>query len=339
MKILITGATGFIGNQLLKRLLQMGYEVNALCRDTISRELMEHPQLNWMEGDLLNIKSIQQAIKHCDIVFHTAGYVRVWHKWNEIYFKENVQGTENMLSCAADAGVKKFIFTSTGSIFSSSVNTTTEDSLRLSDFTNPYEASKFLAEERVKTYALRGLNTCTLNPCRVYGPGTLSRSNGPTKMMINWINAPIGLIPEDNDTVASYVYIDDVINGHINAMNEGKAGERYILGGENVNYSTFYNTLAEVSGISKVNFSIPFAFIKAFAFYQLIRAKLSGFEPWITPSFLSKNLLSRAMSSQKAIDELNYSITPLRTGMETTLHWLQQERIIKLNTNLSPKTI
>ena len=193
----------------------------------------------------------------CDVVFHTAGYVRVWSRDPEIYYLENVVGTENILSCAMKEGIKKVIVTSTGSIFSSSNEITTEESLRSSAFSTHYEASKMLAEERVKTYALRGLNVCIVNPTRVYGPGSLGRSNGPTRMIINYLNGPVGLVPQQHNSLGSYAFIDDVVNGHVFAMHRAQAGERYILGGENISINRFFDIVDGVLGTRKVRVAVP----------------------------------------------------------------------------------
>ena len=327
MKIFITGATGYIGSKLALRLADAGHTVHALCRSKSNALSIEHKNIKIFEGDILNKKSIEDAMKSCEQVYHLATYTSVWAKNPKTYFDINIQGAINVLNTAIVSGVRKIVYTSTAGTYGPSTGTlTTEKSIRTIDFFTEYESSKFIAEEKVQHYVRKGLNVVIVNPSRIYGPGLLNESNSVTKLIKLYAEGKWHLIPGNGETIGNYVFIDDVINGHILAMSKGLAGEKYILGGENVSYIEFFDTLSKVSGKKYKLYKTPLFLMLAFARIQELLAGSFNRPPLITPKWVKRYLYDWALSSQKAESELGYEITPLEKGMTQTIKWLNDFR-------------
>ena len=326
MKILITGATGYIGQRVMARLLNQGHEIHALCRRKPEGELFNNPRVRVFEGDITTFESVKQAISNCDQVYHLAAYARIWAREPKIYFEVNVNGTMNVLEAALQGGVKKVVFTSTGSTYGTSDGQPiSEKRVRMTDFFNEYESSKFMAEEKVQGYVLRGLPVVTVNPVRVYGPGVLSESNALSHLIKAYVTGNWHIIPGNGNSIGSYTYIDNVVEGHILAMERGVSGERYILGGVNADFNTFLSTLQKVANRYFYMFRIPMPLMLIYGWKEEMAARWFGSEPQITRKWIRKYYYDTACSSDKAIDSLGYSITPLEEGIQRTLTWLRED--------------
>lgn len=320
MKIFLTGGTGYIGSQLIKALLDRGSEVCALCRNLVERDLPVHKNLKWFEGDLINPDSILHAMKGCEQVFHVAAYARVWAKDTGEYYRQNVTGTENVLEAAYQSNVQKILLTSSAGVIGPWGHIVADEkSQRLMPFLNEYEETKALAENVAQQYCKKGLHIVIVNPSRVYGYGKETRSN-PTLFLIKSIlKRSFVFAPQNNKGVGSYSFIEDVVNGHLLAIEKGRSGERYILGGENISYEHLINTALKVCDRKVKVIPIPEAIIKLYSFLDLFRAKVSDYEPWIVPKWVEKYKYDAAFSSNKAITELGYAITPFEEGLKKTI--------------------
>lgn len=323
MNIFITGATGYIGTNLALQLAESGENVHTLCRSKSKASLLSHDNIRVFEGDILNKASIEDAMQSCKYVYHLAAYGKVWSKDPQNYFDVNVQGTKNLLDAAIKLGVKKVVVTSTAGVFEPSngipVN---EEDIRTVDFFNEYERSKYIAEEAIQHYISKGLDVVIVNPSRVYGQGIMSESNSVSKLIDRYLKGKWHLIPGNGETIGNYAFIDDVVNGHLLAMSKGLAGEKYILGGTNVSYNEFFDTLVKVSQKKHKLYKTPLSLMLAFARVQELLAHSFNRPPMITPKWVKRYLCNRALSSQKAERELGYEITPLEKGMEKTINWL-----------------
>jgi len=323
-KIFITGATGYIGANLALRLANSGHTVHALCRSTSKASMLNHENIKVFKGDILDKESVACAMQSCEYAYHTAAYVRVWAKQPDTYFDINVQGTLNVLDKAVELGVKKVVVTSTAGVYGPSEKLPLDEkSVRTIDFFNEYESSKFTMEEKIQHYSRNGLSVVVVSPPRVYGPGLISESNVVTKMIKQYIEGKWHLIPGDGEKIGNYVFIDDVVNGHILAMSKGRQGEKYILGGTNASYNDFFDTLSGVSRKKYRLFKIPLSFMLAFAGFQQLLANWFSRPPLITPQWVNKYLYNWALSSNKAVSELGYKATPLAEGIQKTIKWLE----------------
>jgi farnesol dehydrogenase len=326
MKVFLTGGTGYIGQRLLHALLARGYEVNAICRNAASRNLEKHPGLTWFDGDVLNKYSIDKAMKGCDAAFHAAAFARVWSRDKEMYYKQNVQGTVNVLESAAVHGVAKLVFTSSaGVIGPSNDSPANEEHKRTIPFMNEYEETKFEAEQKVKEFAKKGLHAVIVNPARVYGPGKLDRSNPVTRYINILQKSNFSLIPGDGKRIGSYCYVDDIVKGHILALEKGRSGERYILAGDNLTYNDVEKIVLGQLGKKNIRIYMPIGLMKGLSSFELLRAKISNHDPWIIPKWISKYLYDCALDSSKACNELGYTIMPFAEGTAKTIEWLKAQ--------------
>ncbi|MDQ3072285.1 MAG: NAD-dependent epimerase/dehydratase family protein, partial [Bacteroidota bacterium] len=211
MKVMVTGATGYVGGRLALQLASDGHEVNTVIRSKNKAGILTHPLIRLFEGDILNKESLASAAKGCEAIYHLAAYAQVWSKDPDTYRKINVGGCENVLEAARAAGVKRVIFTSTAGVFGpSDGQDVIEDSIRSIPFLTDYESTKAEAENKCREYALRDLEVVIVNPTRVYGPGQLSDSNAVTKLIKLYKAGKWRFMPGDGSSIDNYVFIDDV---------------------------------------------------------------------------------------------------------------------------------
>lgn len=324
-KIFITGATGFIGRKLALKLANEGHQVVALIRSRSKAQALTHDNISLVEGDLFNLEALETGMASCDEVFHLAAFASVWAK-GDTFQKVNINGTLNILDSAKKTGVRKVVVTSTAGVIGPAVDGPVhEETPRKVDFFTDYESTKYESELKIKEYAANGQHVVIVNPTRVYGPGPLNVSNSVTKLVKQYIAGKWKFMPGDGLSTGNYVFVDDVINGHILAMERGRSGERYLLGGEDATYHELFDTIAEVGGKKYKLYKMPLGAMLTFGKIQLFLAENFGRQPMITPGWVRKYLYKWSVSSAKAQEELGYEITPLKTGIENTVEWLRQE--------------
>lgn len=324
MRIFISGASGYIGNKLAHVLANAGHKINALVRTSSAHKLLQHPNITVFEGDILDKDTLSIAMRGCHQAYHTAGTVKLWAKDPDIFYRQNVAGTQTVLEVAVQERVAKFVYTSTCGVWSgSNDHLLIESDPRTGAFDNDYDLSKYLAEKLVREYCSKGLFTVIVNPPRVYGPGLLRHSSGVNRFIRHLMRKRIATLPWRMEAKANYAFIDDVVNGHILAMENGLGGEKYILGGENVSYKRFADTVKEMAGVKNFQVRVPPFLLKVFAQVELIRGKLNGHEPSITPNVAKRFELDKIFDCNKAIRQLGYSITPFEKGMKITIDYLK----------------
>lgn len=323
MKIFITGATGYIGHNLALTLANQGYSVHALVRNIQSDCLPVHDNIKLFKGDINDVDSIKTAITGCDYAYHVAAFARLGDTYNEAFYRVNVQGTENVLAQALEAGIKKFVFTSSVAVLGPSMNfPLTENDPRIKTFNNDYELTKSIAEKLVTSYNKKGLPGVIVSLSRVYGPGVGSKTSGVNKFISMTLMGKRLVLPSGQNAEANYVFIDDVINGHLLAMSNGIPGEKYIIGGEDASFEKLFSTIIPLTG-KKVKFiKIPYNLIRAGCYLPYLQARITLREPTLSPVILDQLFTNRKVSSQKAIENLGYSFTPLQMGIEKTIQFL-----------------
>jgi len=328
MKYFITGSTGFIGLALTLKLAREGHTVNALVRSKQKANHLNHPNIQLYYGTVQDSAILEEAINGTDGIFHLAAFAQPWAKRSETYNEINAKATRRIYEIAQAKGVPRIVFTSSAGTIGPSENNTpvNEETVRSVDFFNEYESTKFIAEKITKDFVLKGMDIVIVHPSRVYGPGHLSKSNAVTMMIKNYISGKWRIIPGDGNKMGNYAFIDDVVEGHLLTMKKGIKGEQYILGGENVTYSQFFNLLKQVSNKNYFLFKIPVWTLVTFAAIQMQLARLFGKIPLLPPKWVKKYLYDWSVSSNKAINELGYSITPLEEGYKQTIQWLKNNK-------------
>jgi farnesol dehydrogenase len=324
MKTFLTGGTGYIGSAFIKKLIDTDHEVVALYHSQPPD--FQAQGLTWVKGSLTNVNSLVDAMRGCQQVYHMAGLARISHPDKNAFFDINVKGTENVLRAAVFNEIERLVYTSTGAVFSYSINTAIRESDPLLEPLNDdYSVTKFMAEQKVIEAAKNGLHTMIVNPPRVYGPGKSTESSPVNKIIQDYLKKSFYFVPGNGKYVGNYVFMEDVLNGHLLAMEKGKPGERYILGGENYDYLQFYGILADVTKLKRKRIGVPKwimdTAVKANGFF----ATVTGQRPKITSAIISKLYSNHQLSSKKAVHELGYTITPLEKGLEITLASLQKQ--------------
>ena len=322
-RIFITGSTGFIGQKLTHALAEQGNTVVALVRSKGKASVLNHPNIETIQGDLFDIQALEKGMKNCEEVYHLAAFASVWAK-DDTFKRVNIDGTANILDAAKKQGVARLVVTSTAGVIGPAIDgPVNEETPRQVDFFTDYESTKYESEEQMRKRAANGQHIVIVNPTRVYGPGPLNVSNSVTKLIKQYIDGQWKFMPGDGMSTGNYVYVEDVIQGHINAMEKGRSGQRYLLGGEDATYHELFDLIADIGGKKYKLYKMPLGIMLTFGKLQLFLAENFGRQPMITPGWVRKYLYKWSVSSQKAQDELGYQITPLKSGVQQTVDWLR----------------
>jgi nucleoside-diphosphate-sugar epimerase len=328
MEIFVTGGTGFIGENLIKRLLQDGHTIHAIYRSEKKKNDLNLPQVKWFKGDITSVESLEKAMEGCQQAYHIAGYAVAWEEAPGYFHKYNVEGTRNVLEAALKKNIQKIVFTSTAGVYGPSLNNKiiTEETQSAVPYFTGYEASKAEAEKLIQDFIqTTGLPVVIVNPTRVFGPGSLSQSNSVTLMINQYLEGKWHFIPGNGKAIGNYVFIDDVVNGLVLAMEKGKGGEKYIFGGENVSYNQFFDTVQKISNQKYLLIHVP-VFLMNFIASCLIGLNkiFPRFIPPLTPAHVKKYTYNFEISCDKAIRELGYSITPFEEAIRKTVNFYKK---------------
>ncbi len=328
--IFVTGATGFIGTKLVNALVAKGHTIHALSRASSNREGLSHERIRFVPGDLMDRESLRKGMEGCSQVYHLAAYAKNWSRDPSVFFKQNVGGMKNVFDAAHDAGVRRIVFTSTIVVFGPrQAGVVGDESMpRITPkYFTEYEESKAAAEAEALRYVQNGHPIVIVNPTRVYGPGKLTEGNSVSLMIDMYDRGKLPVLLNKGMNVGNYVLVDDLVRGHILAMERGKIGERYILGGENSSLRHIFELVDEVSGKKHFQVSLPPSIAMLYGAVEKKRAEWFRMYPQITPGWVETFLQDWAYTCAKAERELGYSITPLKEGIRMTYEWLMTLRV------------
>jgi farnesol dehydrogenase len=328
-KVMLTGGTGFIGRHVLELLFKEGYQVHALVRnrnDLNEYKSIQGDKIKLFQGSLDDIKSLENAAQDCDSIMHIAGVAKQWDKDPMLFEKINVQGTENIFKVAKDLGIKRVLNTSTaGTIAPSGQSVSDEATPYPFDYFFEYEKSKAKAEQIARDYNCSDLEIVTVNPTRVYGPGKIDQSNSTTLMFQKYLEGKWKFIPGNGEQYGSFVYVEDIAKGMLLALESGKAGQRYILGGENANYNQFFKAVKAISGVDHKLYHMPLGIIKSAARISTFLAERFKIQPFMVNAVARKLTYNWKVSSAKAEKDFGYTYRSLNQGLEQTYHWLEEQ--------------
>jgi hopanoid-associated sugar epimerase len=324
MTILVTGAAGHLGANLVRALLSRGQRVRALVREGSSRQALEGLDVEVVCGDLRDEQSLRTAVRGVEQLFHTAAMISIRSGDREALMKTNVEGTRALLSAAQDAGVKKVVHTSSfGAIGTRTDRPSNED-----DWLDPfepvmdYERSKAQSEVVVLQAAARGLPVTIVNPSAIVGPFDF----GPSLVGRTIVDFGNGKMRAYVPGAFDWVPMKDVVSGHLLAMEKGAPGERYLLSGEVHTLDQIMSWLSEFTGKPVPSFRIPARLMQSIA---LVKDWVEReFFPEATPRFNYHSI--RILSShkhgnnEKARRELGYQPTPVRDAFSDAVRWFQQ---------------
>ncbi len=302
----VTGSTGFLGRHLCQQLLQADWQVTAMCR-SIPENAIEG--VNYVQADLLSKESMLQAVPaEVDCIFHTAADTNTWRKNNPTQTETNIMGTLNLIQTAIEQQAKKWVHVSSITTFGvdhpGMVELTEASEQHGLDSWVNYVKTKSMAEQLIKDHAQK-LNALVVNPTHIIGPDDQHNWIRLFKMMISDTlpTVPVG--------AGSFVDVRDVAAGCIMAAEQGQTGEHYIFGGHNLNFDQFIDQVADAFAIKVTKRRKPMAIIKLVAKLKSAFGYVTGNPPDLTPESLQIISHHYSCSSQKAKDDLGYSITPL----------------------------
>ncbi len=327
MTVLVTGATGFVGSAIARRLLRDGMSVRAIARPHSDRRNLEGLPLEVVDADLNDPDTLRAAVAGCRAVYHAAADYRLWVRDPDAMFRTNVEGTVSLMRAAADAGVERVVYTSSVATLGIPRDGGPGDEdtpVSLDDMVGPYKRSKFLAEDAVRRLVRdQGLSAVIVNPSAPVGPHDIKPT--PTGRLI--ADAAAGRIPAFVDTGLNIVHVDDVAEGHILAHDRGTVGERYVLGSQDMTLREILATVARAVGRSPPRVRLPHCAALPIAYVSEAWARLTGGEPRATVDGVRLARKHMFFSSAKAERELGYRPRPAAEALLDAARWFQQAGI------------
>jgi dihydroflavonol-4-reductase len=327
MRALVTGATGFVGAAVARALGVAGWQVRAMARRGSDRSNLEHLPVEMAEGDLADAASLERALAGCGALFHVAADYRLGARDPKSLYRTNVDGTRRILTAARTAGVERVVYTSSVATIGipadgSPGNETT--SANLGDMIGHYKRSKYLAEEVARDAARSGMSVVIVNPSTPVGPGDIKPT--PTGRLV--LDAAAGNMPAYVDAGLNIVHVDDVAVGHLLAYERGRAGERYILGGEDMTLREMLGMIAELVGRKPPAIRLPYAAILPIAYAAEAFARLSGRTGRITLEGVRMSRKRMFFSSGKAAAELGYRFRPPVEAFADAVRWFREHGLL-----------
>jgi dihydroflavonol-4-reductase len=320
MKLFITGATGFVGSHVARLAVDEGASIRCLAR--ASSKLDHLPkEATVVQGDLRLPEGFASALQGCDALIHVAADYRLWVPDPADMYKANVGGTRELLRMAREAGVPRVVYTSSVATMGFKADGTVVDEetpVNEADMIGHYKRSKWLAEQEAIAAARTGQDVMILNPTTPIG----SHDTKPTptgRIIVNFLNKNF---PAYVDTGLNLVDVREIARAHLVAVERGRPGERYILGGENLTLKQILDRLAAITGLPSPKHKVPHAVAMAFAFFdENITGKLRGKEPRATVEAVRMGKKMMFASSAKAERELGFAVKPVDAAMRAAVEW------------------
>lgn len=322
MKVLVTGATGFIGANLVRELLADGEPVCALVRPGSDRRNLTGLDVELAEGDLRDPASLGAALKGVSLLYHVAADYRLWARDPRELYASNVEGTRNILEAARAEGVERVVYTSsvgTLGLPNDGRPGTETTPVGLDQMVGPYKRSKFLAEREAERFAGEGLDVVIVNPSAPVG--RWDRKPTPTgKMIVDYLR---GRMFASLDTGLNLVHVRDVARGHILAARKGRSSEKYVLGCRNLRLREIFGLLAKLTGIPAPRLRIPYAVAWTTAAVSETWARLSGHEPAVPLTAVRMAAKTMFFDPGKAVRELGLPQTPVEIALRDAVEWFR----------------
>ncbi len=334
-KVLITGANGFIGANIVRAALEKKYQVKAFVRKTSDLQSLKGLSIDFAYGDLRDTESVRKAMADCDYIIHAGAIYLFLPMWfwadpNKIkaMYEVNVWATDRILKVAKEQGIKKVVFTSSESAIGMPKNGSIGDEKLFptkEEMPGHYKRSKYLGELIALKWDKKGLPTCTILPTTPVGPYDIKPT--PTgRIIMDFMN---GKMPGFVDSHMNIVSVKDVAMAHVLAIENGKRGERYIAGNKNLAFRDVLRLIADVAGKKTPSFSFPIILAKAFAFFdEFISCKIKHTDPK-TPIESVAAAKYRVFDSTKAWKELKMPKTNVRIAIREQIDWFYENGYTK----------
>jgi dihydroflavonol-4-reductase len=321
-KILLTGATGFLGQHILRELLAAGHQVKALSRSEKADDFLKHQGAEPVRGELSNAYSIMQAAKNVDAIFHTAADTNTWRVNNDAQTRTNVGGIENVIAAAKANGVTHILHTSSVSAYSHLTHGMLREDTpqRGGESWINYERTKFLSEKAVRE---SGLDFIIFQPSHILGPG--DKQNWSRLIRLIDQNKLPGAPPGSG----SFADVREIAKAQVRAFQLNKFGETYLLGGQHASFVDLIGSIGKKLNRKTPKKPIPALALRLFAQMKYGFSLLTRTTPDITPESAAFTIHDLKVDSSKAKRELAYVETDLDTLLNDTITWLQTEEMIQ----------
>ena len=329
MKVFLTGATGFVGSHVAKLAATQGASLRVLTRSTSNTSNLP-ASAEVVLGDLRKPVAFASALQGCDALVHVAADYRLWVPDPQEMYKANVEGTRELLRIAREAGVPRVVYTSSVATMGfKSDGTVVDETTPVSEahMIGHYKRSKWLAEQEAIAAARAGQHVIVLNPTTPIGAMDVKPT--PTgRILVDFLNRNF---PAYVDTGLNLVDVEEIARMHLTALEHGRPGERYILGGENLTLKQILDKLAAITGLPSPSMKVPHAVAMIFAFFdETITGKLRGKEPRATVEAVRMGKKMMFASSAKAERELGWRVLPVDDALQKACHWF-------IENNYAPK--
>jgi dihydroflavonol-4-reductase len=321
MKVFLTGATGFVGSHVAQAYAAEGAELRLLTRATSKLASIEGLKADVVVGDLRQPESMRTALRGCDALVHVAADYRLWVRDPKEMYAANVDGTRELLRMAREEGVAKVVYTSSVATMGFKTDGSIVDEstpVSLADMIGPYKCSKFLAEQEAIAAAKAGQHVMVLNPTTPIGPGDAKPT--PTgRIVVDFLNRKF---PAYVDTGLNLVDVAEVARMHVVALERGRPGERYILGGENLTLKQILDRMSAITGLPSPKMKVPHAVAMTFAFFdEIVTGRIRGKEPRATVEAVRMGQKMMFAASAKAERELGFQVLPVYNAMRAAIEW------------------
>ncbi len=322
MRLLLVGSTGFLGKNVARRFARAGHSLRLLARSGSNLEGLP-TDAEIVRGDVTDLESLRRGSEGCEAIVHMAAMVKMWTPDRSVFDRVNVGGLRNVLAAAEEARAR-VVYTSSFMALGPAGPAPGDESLvHPGRPRNDYERTKAAADAVAREAAAAGRDVVILYPGVVYGPGDVTDGNIVVKMVTDHLAGKVPGIVGPGDRLWSHSYVEDVADGHLAALERGRAGERYVLAGENVTMDGLFATLQEVANVRPPRIHIPFAVASALGYACVLWAEMTGHPPLLTHEVVGVFREHWAYTSAKAERELGYRARPLREGLAQTMEWLR----------------
>ena len=329
MRVLVTGATGFIGFHVARFLTEKGIQVRALVRGQSDAAALKALGVEPVNGDIRDFESVCRALGGCRQLYHLAADYRLWVPDPQTMYSINVEGTRNCMEAALKLGVEKVIYTSSVGVLSASSNgkvSNEESRATMSEMVGHYKRSKFIAENEVHSFIAKGVPAVIVYPSTPIGPQ--DRKPTPTgKTIVDFLN---GRIPAFLDTGLNFVDVGDVAAGHWLASERGETGQSYILGNKNITLREFFESLARITGRRPPKIRLPYLpVLFAACIDETISTLLTHRHPRIPLSGVRMARKYMYFDSSRAVRELHMPQSPVEPAMEQAIEWFKENNYVR----------
>jgi len=325
VRVFVTGATGFVGSHVARKLSERGADLRLLVRRTSNLANLEGMGGEIVTGDLAEPETLRTAVRGCEAVMHVAADYRLWVTDPDAMYRANVEGTRALLRMAREEGVRRCVYTSSVATMGFKTDGTIVDEatpVSLADMVGHYKRSKFLAEQAAIEAARSGQSVIILNPTTPIGPG--DRKPTPTgRIVVDFLNRKF---PAYVDTGLNLVDVGEVARTHADALQDGvgRPGERYILGGENLTLKQILDKMSAITGLPSPTMKVPHSVAMIFAFFdETITGKIRGKEPRATVEAVRMGKKMMFASSAKAERELGFHDVPVYPALRAAIDWFR----------------